>query len=708
MGETVYLVNDRRIRVWVPFLFLMLVNQTVSGAEHPTIHQQLEVWLQPDRLRVEALVELPEKPTNRVLELSLGSDFEVEILDAYVVSDRRMGDSGMRLYRVQLPPDASRFRLRYSGRLATPGETRRSAMPRRAFDAEGIYLDGSSGWYPRFGGALFTVQLTVHHSESWRVVSQGALNEVVHQRTTWSTRVPQDDLYLIAGPYHYYERAGRTATAQVFLLGDDRDLAERYLGITEHYLDLYSRLLGPYPFAKFAAVENRWETGFGMPSFTLLGRRVMRLPFILTSSYPHEIVHNWLGNSVYPDYANGNWSEGLTTYLADHLIQEQQGGGARYRRGALQKYADYVSSESDFPLREFRSRHDGATQAVGYGKTMMLFHMLRKRMGDEQFREALRELTGTYRFKTVGFDGIRALFERVSGQRLKGFFDQWVERTGAPELSLTGIAVTETKDGTYRMEGEIRQIQKGNAYQLDIPVALTLLDRSVQLERITMDGKEAKFSFISPFRPQRLDIDPRFDLFRRLADSELPPSLGQLFGAPSLLVVLPARADPETRAAYRKMAGAWRQRFPNLVIQDDSDPLPESGGIWILGEQNRHAARVRELLTAHYGMGDLKDSRLPGEEGRAIPDPRSVVVTVRQNGNSTLGWLLPRDANAIEPLARKLPHYGKYSFLTFVDDSVRNVTKGEWPVLNSPLTHVFSADRSVALGELPAEIPLIQ
>ena len=36
---------------------------------------------------------------------------------------------------------------------------------------------------------------------------------------------------------------------------------------------MYRGLIGPYPYQKFALVENFWETGYGMPSFTLLGRR---------------------------------------------------------------------------------------------------------------------------------------------------------------------------------------------------------------------------------------------------------------------------------------------------------------------------------------------------------------------------------------------------------------------------------------------------
>ena len=89
----------------------------------------------------------------------------------------------------------------------------------------------------------------------------------------------------------------------------------------------YSKLLAPYPYKKFALVENSQQTGYGMPSFTLLGSRVIRFPFILHTSYPHEILHNWFGNGVYIDPDSGNWAEGLTTYLSDHILLEQKGKG---------------------------------------------------------------------------------------------------------------------------------------------------------------------------------------------------------------------------------------------------------------------------------------------------------------------------------------------------------------------------------------------
>src|SRR5919201_253633 len=161
----------------------------------------------------------------------------------------------------------------------------------------------------------------------------------------------------------------------VFLRTPDATLARKYLDATAQYLALYNALLGPYPYAKFALVENSWESGYGMPSFTLLGSKVLRLPFIVSSSYPHEILHNWWGNGVFVDARQGNWAEGLTAYLADYLIQEQRGSATSYRRATLQKYTDYVATHSDMPLTAFRVRHNAASAAIGYGKALMVFHM---------------------------------------------------------------------------------------------------------------------------------------------------------------------------------------------------------------------------------------------------------------------------------------------------------------------------------------------
>ena len=107
----------------------------------------------------------------------------------------------------------------------------------------------------------------------------------------------------MGGPLVVYRESAGAVEALVYLRQKDDALAGKYLEATAQYLEMYRGLIGPYPYGKFALVENFWETGYGMPSFTLLGPQIIRFPFILTSSYPHEILHNWWGNSVFVDYA---------------------------------------------------------------------------------------------------------------------------------------------------------------------------------------------------------------------------------------------------------------------------------------------------------------------------------------------------------------------------------------------------------------------
>ena len=139
------------------------------------------------------------------------------------------------------------------------------------------------------------------------------------------------------------------------------------------------------------------------------------------------------------DYETGNWCEGLTAYMADHLIQEQRGRGEEYRRDTLQKYRSYVRDGRDFPLTEFRSRHSAATEAVGYGKTLMVFHMLRQRLGDDGLPQVGGALlprvprASRPRSPTCG-----SRSRRSPGQDLGRFFADHVERPGAARAA--GVA----------------------------------------------------------------------------------------------------------------------------------------------------------------------------------------------------------------------------------------------------------------------------
>lgn len=626
---------------------------------------------------------------------------------------RLQGAVPLESYLLRRPAGADRVTIRYGGPIFHPLAPYGAEYARNFRDTPGtiepagVFLSSAAAWYPQLPFDRCTFRLQVTTPKGWSSVSQGALRTgPVHATPTmvWQEDHPQEEIYCLAGRFTRYQQAAGQVTAMVFLRQPDAELAGRYLTATGHYLAMYDQLLGPYPYAKFALVENFWETGFGMPSFTLLGSTVIRLPFIPYTSFPHEILHNWWGNSVYVDYQEGNWSEGLTAYLADHLLKEQQGEGPAYRRDVLQKYTDFAADGRDFPLRQFTARHSPATEAVGYGKALMLFHMLRQEVGDAAFIKGLRAFYRDNRFRIVSFHEVEASFSQAADRDLAPFFRQWVERTGAPRLLVRDATTTEEK-GRFRLSATLVQAQEEEAYTLAVPVAVTMAGGGEALvTTVPMHAETQSFSLLLDRRPLRLDVDPRYDLFRVLDRQEAPPALSQLFGAHRLLIVLPDKDAVD----YRPLAETLRRSGPeNVDIVDAAtvETLPTDRAVLLLGWENRLLPIMQQALAPYGSIITAEGLQLPGQ---LIARNKSVVAVGRQPANPTqpLGWIATNLPAAIPGLSRKLPHYHKYGYLAFSGEEPTNSAKGIWPVVASPLT-VQLSDKSVAIGTLPSRSPLI-
>ncbi len=697
------------------------------SAADDVVEHDLEVRLEPESqsLTVSDRITLPREAGGDILfYLYAGLEPSVRLAQGEAELILIDSDAYVARYRLRLPAGAREFRLDYRGRLhheleaSARQQARGFSNSAGLIDSRGSFLSASSLWYAQFEDyPLLRFDLRADLPADWLSVSQG---ERLQSRLAdgrrqehWRETRPQQEIYLIAAAFELYSEAlegGRAA--QVFLRSDDAQLAGKYLAATANYIAMYEKLLGPYPYRKFALVENFWETGFGMPSFTLLGSRVIRLPFIINSSYPHEILHNWWGNGVYVDFAGGNWSEGLTAYLADHLIKQQQGQAAPYRQQSLQKYRDYAASGRDFALREFRGRHSPATEAVGYGKTMMLFHMLRQRLGDETFTRALQRFYADFRFAEAGYDDLANVFSDVAGTDLGGFFEQWIGRVGAPELALTHTRLREANSG-FRLEIGLEQRQPGEVYALDIPLAVSAEGRAEAIETLlSMNQRKQEFVVELSERPLRIDIDPGFDLFRTLALAETPPAFTQLFGARDLLVVLPRSADAELQTAWQRFARGMQHTGPErveIVWDDQIERLPADRAVAVLGWGNRFGDDMRRVLEQREVGFDGQTVRV-GLSATATDGTAFAWVT-RAEGEgaeeaAARAWITADLAAALPGLLRKLPHYHKYSYLAFTGDEPQNSLKGRWPVTDSPLTAVLEPGSGRA--RLASRPPLIE
>jgi len=132
--------------------------------------------------------------------------------------------------------------------------------------SKGSFLLAGAGWYPELMDCRPTYRVTVRAPAGVIAVTAGrSLGQTTADGITvseWKVDYPVPGLALSAARYVVEEKSVGKVTAATYLLPQNSHLADSYLSATAGYIALYSDLFGPYPFQKFAVVENFFPTGF--------------------------------------------------------------------------------------------------------------------------------------------------------------------------------------------------------------------------------------------------------------------------------------------------------------------------------------------------------------------------------------------------------------------------------------------------------------
>ncbi len=589
--------------------------------------------------------------------------------------------------------------ISYSGSLYEPLDPFHE--PPATIAPEFVYLSPNAHWYPDLPNSMGVFRITATVPRGYEVITHGNLLERKEESTSeaisflWEADFPAENCYLIAAPYKVTHQKHGEIDLYTYFFPEEQGLAESYLEASKKYLDMYQKLLGPYPFSRFAVVENLFPTGYGMPSYTLIGRQVLKMPFIVHISLGHEIAHNWWGNCVIPHPEHGNWCEGLTSYLADYYYNELIGPGPAvdYRKEILRSYANYITEENDFALEGFTgsaNRTERAIRSILYGKAAMVFHMLRNMTGDEHFFQALKNLYLDKKWQLTTWEDFRLAFEKQSGQALDWFFKQWIYQKGAPALELGDLELKEA-EGAFQVRFQLRQTVP--PYRLRIPVILTHKE-GTQPFVVEMDSQTAEFLLKSPSGPVSLAIDPDKDLFRKLHPMELPPTIDKALGesAPDgLLIVKPSggKAAPGGSQLLEGYEMAADMLIPHGEVKLDKDVTEADlkRSLFILGgpENNLLLKKFPALLPNDLL---LAEDRLTFK-GKEYEAGASILTSCRNlfAKDKTVCIFVSQEPKAIQATARKLIHYGKYSYVVFLDST--SVDKGTSPEEANPLVHHF-------------------
>jgi uncharacterized iron-regulated protein len=520
----------------------------------------------------------------------------------------------------------------------------------------GIALAGN--WYPETDHEML-FKLTAHIPVDFEAISEA--DEIISfpmddkKQVTFRFPHPLFSINLIAGPYVVtQETFGEGKTLSAYFFPEDQELTAEYLGKAKKYLARYEEMLGPYPYQRFSIVENRLPTGFAMPTFTLLGQAVVRLPFIVDTSLGHEVLHAWFGNGVRMAPQEGNWVEGLTTYLADHAFAADEDRDKAYRKEQLVKYQSFVRPDMNLTLRSFNNvGHEDIkgqpVRAVGYNKSAMFFHMLRNKVGPDVFTASLRDFYKRLRFTTAGWSDLQTSFESISGTDLEDFFIQWLDRNDIPVFGVQQPEIV-NKDGYPVVHFSIVQ-QNDPPYILDVPVVIMNGAEEIR-KTLLISGPRTVFEIPLATMPHTLVIDPGYDLMRELAPSELPATWSQFLGAANRVAVLPSEEYHDT---YKSLLEQLEEAEVRIVLQEEiSNKDLSENSLLFLGTEGS-LSRSLFARPDHPAAGFTLDAR------RNPLNPFQVAVLVSATNGTQ-----------VEMAAAKLRHYGKYSYLSFKDGKIQD------------------------------------
>lgn len=244
---------------------------------------------------------------------------------------------------------------------------------------------------------------------------------------------------------------------------------------------------------------------------------------------PHELAHQWWGNLVFSDSDQDEWlMEGLANYTAILMLEEEK--GKREAMTVLQRYRDNLLAslgegrivDDAGPIlwgeRLINSRDRGSWNTITYEKGAWIFHMLRARLGDENFFRMLRELPRRFAYKPLSTEAFRLFAAefvppKSADSDLEEFFAQWVESTGIPRVvlstSVSGAAPKVTVKAT------VKQTNVPDEFGALVPVVIRFARGAAETRwvRASNDGEDFEWTFRTA--PTRIELDPEGLTLRR-------------------------------------------------------------------------------------------------------------------------------------------------------------------------------------------------
>lgn len=222
----------------------------------------------------------------------------------------------------------------------------------------------------------------------------------------------------------------------------------------------------------------------------------------------HELFHHWFGNLVTCEsWSNITLNESFANY-GEYLWREYKYGRDDADHLQQNDQALYIllskSSDADLVRYDYEDRED-VYDVVSYHKGGRILHMLRKYVGDEAFFAALNMYLETNKFGSAEVDELRLAFEKVTGEDLNWFFNQWYFNHGYPKLDISYRWNDSTKTETVTVRQK-QDFEKNPLFRIPLK-ADVYCEGKVDRKNIVLEKATEVFEWKCPSKPDLVNLD---------------------------------------------------------------------------------------------------------------------------------------------------------------------------------------------------------
>ena len=334
----------------------------------------------------------------------------------------------------------------------------------------------------------------------WQAIANGAeaaISSEFRPRTEWTfaeTEPLPTYLFAFAAGKFSVERAVRNGRelrmfhreTDAAKVARNRDAVFDLHGTTLAWLEDYTAI--PYPFGKFdfvlipsfqfGGMEHAGAILYNAASL-LLDETATQNQFLDRANLiAHETAHMWFGDLVTMQWFNDVWmKEVFASFMAAKIVNPSFPQVNHDLRFLLSNYpAAYQVDRTagSNPIRQQLANLSEAGQMYGpiiYQKAPIVMRQLEMIVGEQGFRDGLREYLRTYAFRNATWLDLVRILDARTPQDLSAWSRAWVEERGRPEFT---TSVRRDRRGLIsRLTLDLRDpLQRGLVWPQRLRVAL--------------------------------------------------------------------------------------------------------------------------------------------------------------------------------------------------------------------------------------------